>query len=395
MVKILGLVAAGLLLPGLALAQPPDGPHEGLDVLLARLKSMNKGGATSTATRAAWRELVRRGPAVLPALLAAWDEADPVAANWLRTAVDAIAEREVHAGRPLPAQALEASVMQVKHAGAARRLAYEWLVRADAAAPGRLLPGMLQDPSPELRRDAVALALKHAQALAGKGDKSAATAAYRKALAATLDRDQADEIARQLKKLGVEADLAGHFGFLRRWMLVGPFDSAGGVGFRKVDPPEKSVDLAGDYAGKGGAKLRWAEYTTTDRYGVIDLNKALGKLHGVVAYAFAAVNSPTARPVQIRVGSGNAVQIFLNGRRLFAREEYHHGMRMDQHIAAGKLRAGRNEVLVKVCQNEQTEDWAQAWSFQLRVTDATGARVPLTVLDEKERGQPIGGEGRP
>src|SRR5262249_56696799 len=96
--------------------------------------------------------------------------------------------------------------------------------------------------------------------------------------------------------------------------------------------------------------------------------------------AFAAVSSPAPRAVQIRAGSENAVQIFLNGRRVFAREEYHHGMRMDQHVASGTLRAGRNEILVKVCQNEQTDDWAQAWSFQLRVTHAPRAQVPLTAL---------------
>ena len=36
----------------------------------------------------------------------------------------------------------------------------------------------------------------------------------------------------------VEADLAGHFGFVRRWMLVGPFDNTGGAGFGRVYPPE-------------------------------------------------------------------------------------------------------------------------------------------------------------
>jgi hypothetical protein len=392
--RALGL-AVCFLLPVLR-PQAPPGPRPGeLDRLLAPLRSVGKEGAGNGEARAAWREAVRRGPEALPVLLAAWDEEDPVAANWLRTAVDAIAEREVRAGRPLPARRLEAFVRQTRHAGAARRLAYEWLTRADPSAPGRLLPGMLQDPSPELRRDAVALAIKDAQTLSERGDRPAATVAYRKALAATLDRDRADQIARQLETLGIEVDLASHFGFVRKWMLVGPFDNTGGAGFRQTFPPEKTIDLAGTYMGKGGATLRWTEHTTADPYGVVDLNKALGKHPGAVAYAFTAVRAPGERPVQIRVGSENAVQIFLNGRRIFAREEYHHGMRMDQHVAAGTLRAGRNEILVKVCQNEQTEDWAQSWSFQLRVTDTTGAKVPLDALDGKDRDRAAGGEGRP
>jgi hypothetical protein len=55
-------------------------------------------------------------------------------------------------------------------------------------------------------------------------------------------------------------------------------------------------------------------------------------------------------------------------------------MRMDQHVGAGVLHAGRNEILVKICQNEQTEDWAQSWSFQLRVCDASGVAVQLNAV---------------
>jgi len=36
--------------------------------------------------------------------------------------------------------------------------------------------------------------------------------------------------------------------------------------------------------------------------------------------------------------------------------------------------------LVKVCQNDQPEEWAQNWMFQLRLTDGLGAAVPLVVV---------------
>ena len=39
-----------------------------------------------------------------------------------------------------------------------------------------------------------------------------------------------------------------------------------------------------------------------------------------------------------------------------------------------------NEILIKVCQNEQEDTWAQLWSFQLRVTDHLGGKVPLRVV---------------
>ena len=51
---------------------------------------------------------------------------------------------------------------------------------------------------------------------------------------------------------------------------------------------------------------------------------------------------------------------------------------MDQHVGRGRLRAGDNTVLVKVCQNDQDQAWAQEWPFQCRLCDATGGALPLT-----------------
>ena len=61
--------------------------------------------------------------------------------------------------------------------------------------------------------------------------------------------------------------------------------------------------------------------------------------------------------------------MFLNGKEVFAREEYHHGRWPDQYVARARLKEGRNELLLKVCQNEQSEVWAQDWNFQVRLCD--------------------------
>src|SRR5262249_14901162 len=165
--------------------------------------------------------LVKLGPGALMDVLAALDDADATAANWLRSAFDTIADRELVAKRPLPADKLEAFVKDTRHAGQGRRLAYEWLVRVGPKTPGRVVPGMLNDPGTELRRDAVAVVLKEAQAQFDKDDKPAATKTYQQALAAARDRDQVDLIAERLKKLGVAVDLPAHFGIIRHWQLIG------------------------------------------------------------------------------------------------------------------------------------------------------------------------------
>src|SRR5262249_36035012 len=156
--------------------------------LLKQLRSVGREGAGNVEAAAAWKDLVQVGPSALLPTLAALEGATPAAANWLRTAVDAIAERELAAGRPLPTGAFEAFIKDAEHNPAARRQAYEWLVKVDKGAPDRLLPGMLLDPSVELRRDAVARVLTEAEQLFSK-NKTAATAAYRKALGGARDQD--------------------------------------------------------------------------------------------------------------------------------------------------------------------------------------------------------------
>jgi hypothetical protein len=358
---------------------------------VVKIKAVGKEGAGNVEAAKAWQELVKLGPVAISDILTALDDADPAAANWLRSAVDVICDREIAASRPLPATKLEAFVKDTKRNGAARRLAYEWLVKVDASASKRLLPGMLNDPGQEMRRDAIATALVEAQKLIDKEDKFAATEAFKKLFDAARDRDQVDLIAGKLKTLGVTVDLPAHFGVIQRWLVISPFDSSGGKGFAMVFPPEQKVDLNAAYKGKDGAELRWKEVTTTDAYGLVDINKQLAKHMGAAAYGFVAIESPAEQPVQIRATSNNAVKLFLNGKEIYFREEYHHGMRFDAHTGTGILKPGRNEVLIKVCQNEQKDDWAQGWTFQLRICDAIGGAVPFKVLAEKPK---IDAEGK-
>lgn len=367
----IGLVLAGVMLTSVAARGADDSA-----ALLAKIKAVSKEGAGNEEATKAWQALVKLGPDALGDILSALDDANPAAANWLRAAVDTIAERTLVAGKPLPAANLEAFVKDTKHVGSARRLAYEWLVRVDPAVADRLLPGMLNDPGSEMRRDAVARALKDAKATLDNGDKAAAATAYQKVLDFARDRDQVDAIAKQLKELGVNIDLQTRYGFINKWMLVGPFDNTNQIGFDKSYPPEKGVDLKAAYEGKKG-EVKWIEHTTADPYGMVDMNKAIGKNMGAVGYGYAIVESKEERPIEIRAGSNNAIKLYLNGKQVFFREEYHHGMRMDQHVGLGTLKAGRNEVMIKVCQNEQTDSWAQNWSFQLRICDALGGPVPI------------------
>jgi hypothetical protein len=359
--------------------------------LVATVKAVGKEGTGNPAATKAWQALARLGPDALPAILAGFDDDNPIATNWLRNAVDAIGERTLKAKEPLPAAALEKFLLDTKNSAAGRRAAYEWLVRVDPAAPARLLPGFLHDRSQELRRDAVATRIDAASAALKKGDKAVAVAALQEALSGACDKDQVDDIAKKLKEQGVAVDLATHFGFVRSWQLIAPFDNPKGKNFAVAYPPEKGVDLNATYKGKAGAECRWVPFATAEPYGEVNLNKALGKTKGAIAYAQTVVEVPAGRRAELRVGCINSLKVFHNGEEVFSCEECHHGAEMDQYIIPVTLKAGRNELLLKVCQNEQTETWAQAWSFQARLCDSAGAAVPFSVEAKRTTAGKSGG----
>lgn len=84
------------------------------------------------------------------------------------------------------------------------------------------------------------------------------------------------------------------------------------------------------------------------------------------------------RTVQVRLGTPNAWKLWVNGKLAFAREEYHRGSGLDQYRVDAELKPGKNILLLKICQNEQKEDWAQDYKVQLRVCDQSGVAVPST-----------------
>jgi hypothetical protein len=105
------------------------------------------------------------------------------------------------------------------------------------------------------------------------------------------------------------------------------------------------------------------------------MNQSCGKLKEVLAYATMDFFSDHAQPVEVRLGGKNSWKVWLNGKLLFGRDEYHTIAEIDQYPMPAQLLAGRNTILVKVCQNEEIADWTNEWEFQLRVTDALGTPI--------------------
>lgn len=340
------------------------------------IRAIGPEGKGNADASAAWRTLSSGDATSIVDLLEAMDGASPVALNWLRSAVDTCAARQRADGHELPVPALESFLARKTHHPRARRLAFELIAQSDPARAEALIATMLEDPSAELRREAVQRIVSEADKLRAAEQEEQAVEKYHAALKSARDVDQLEAIAKALKALKHPVKLTDVFGWVSEWKVIGPFDSTDGAGFERVFPPEERLDFDAEYDGKAG-KVRWQPLTVTSEHGLVDLNKPFGMLKGVAGYACTEINSSKACTVEIRLGCKNAWKIWLNGKFLFGRDEYHRGMEIDQYRLKAELKPGQNQLLVKVCQNEQKEDWTKEWEFQLRITDDLGAPIDL------------------
>ena len=185
----------------------------------------------------------------LTTVLAAMDGMGVIAENWLRGAAEAVADRSLKATGKLPQADLETFLFETSHQPRARRLAYEFITKVDEKAPDRLMPKLLDDPSLELRRDAVQRVL---DAAAAATETDAKVKGYQEALEYARDLDQVKVCTDELEKLGQKVDTAKHLGFILQWKIIGPFDNTDKKGYEVVYDPEKELDYSAKYMGKTG-----------------------------------------------------------------------------------------------------------------------------------------------
>jgi hypothetical protein len=334
------------------------------------LRAVGPEGKGNAAATAAWKVASEAEPNQIVDLIQAVQGASPLAENWLRAAISAVDERTAAAGKT-PVDALTKFIGNRDYEAGARTLAYEVLsARAPEQASG-LIDSFLDDPSAALRRHPVARLMTDADKAAAS-DKKGAIVLYKKALDAARDEDQIKPLAKKLRELGETVDLPTHFGFLMNWQLIAPFNNAEGKGHEQMFPPEEKIDLKAIYDGRG---KQWVEFKSEDEYGKIDFNKPFGMEKEVTGYAVTDFFSPEERQVELRLGCKNAWKVWLNGKLLFARDEYHRGAQLDQYKLPCTLKKGKNVILVKCSQNHQKEEWTVEWEFQLRVCDSTGTAI--------------------
>lgn len=332
--------------------------------------------------RSAWDKLAAADASLLIPILEAMDATDTAAANWLRTAYDRIADREfAKSSKNIDAKALLGFAQDPTRVGRARRIALETVERLRLGVSATLYPTWLEDP--EFRFEAVSVVLDEAKSLAKRGGKDRSISAFRRAFTSSRDLIQSRQAAAGLLAQGIQVSVAEHFGFLMDWYLIGPFDGAGMKGFSLHYPPEEKVDLAAELDGQNG-KVRWKRYrikeppptSAAKHQALLSLREkdALGDADDAVAYAYTAFVIDKAQQAEFRGAADDNFTVWVNGRKVFGFEERRNGVRLDRHRFRVPLQAGRNTVLVKICQTPAPNPEPN-WEFFLRIADDTGKGI--------------------
>jgi hypothetical protein len=177
-------------------------------------------------------------------------------------------------------------------------------------------------------------------------------------------------------KAGGLPTLEGH------WHYIGPFDNEGGAGFDAVFPPEKEIDLKKTYHTLDG-DAGWKEFKDFKVGSMNDL-KVFKHNDNACIYLYHEIEAAEAVELPIALGSDDGLKVWLNGVKL-VEDNVIRAAAPDQDHATLKLKAGKNQLLVKVTQA------AGEWAFYLR--PELPLAWPKEIRAQLDKDFPIAGGG--
>ncbi len=147
------------------------------------------------------------------------------------------------------------------------------------------------------------------------------------------------------------------------WITLGPFDNTAGIGYNTEYFSEDStqLDRIANFEGVN-EQIKWLKFNDDAFDGYIDFSP---RGNWCVSYAWTTITSPDERQVQFRFDSDDQGKMWLNGKEIYANTE-DKTISLDREIIPVTLKAGKNSILVKVCNEEKTS------GFYLRITDTDG-----------------------
>jgi len=357
---------------------------------VAIIKQIGPDAAGYEAATAAAKRLAIESSSSAAGILASMKDASPLAKNWLRIIAADVADNGA-----FPSETLLAFFADRSQDNDARHAAYQMLITHDPSMKAKLLDGAADDPSLPIRHQAIAMILDEANRVKDTDEKDLAKQLYRLIVAEGRNPDQLQAAVKALDTLGDKVELADELGLIRRWWAIGTFDNIDSANFATVYPPEQTYVEQGRLPEawlKAEAEIPVADgakkfaktklVVSDDSFGIVSINPAFDKAKDAIAYCYVEFEVADSIDAVVKLGCITASKVWVNGKEVMANEVYHSGTRIDQYIGDCPLVPGVNSVLMKICQNAQTESWAQDWQFQFRLTDQFGGAIKPTKIVE-------------
>jgi len=359
----------------LAQSNPDDGA---IEAALRQVNGVSLHGVGNSTAVDAMKVLNSASAEQIPAMFEALDGSNPISANWIRAAI----QKAVAGAENLQTEYIAAYFNDQSKNAQGRWLAWQIVCKNNPEFRAQTIESLKTDPSMPLRAIGIAKLIDDADGIGSDVESMDDVAKKKKlsilqtALVNARDVEQIQAIVKSMSPLGEEVDLPKHLGLLANWSLIAGFDNKNESGFDVAYGPEEvAATLEQKTYNLGEEMAVWIEATADEKEGVVDLNKDIGKKKGVIGYAATTFECSADCTAQVRIGTPNAHKIWVNGELVMSNEIYHNSNSIDKFSAPVKLKSGGNKVLIKLCQNEQTDSWAQDWSFQLRFCDATGKAI--------------------
>lgn len=265
--------------------------------------------------------------------------------------------------------------VQAKHP--AERLMLAQAVTQETRLGSMVILGLLNDADRRVRLAAAGTAatlgsaelIKPLRKMFDTAEDDQVSVAALKALVSCGVPDAQDLFLEALKRpaKGSRASLASMLDlaegdFIRDWSVVGYFPNPDPANIEGTSyGPEADPDAHSYTRAKAGS-AGWQEVTADSR-GYIDLARIdPANKDQSISYAKATVKSPDAREVVYTFGSDDGAVVFLNGEKIYV-DASQHGPDPLQHVGVLGLRAGLNEILVKV------ENGGGGHGFMFRILD--------------------------
>ncbi|MBI4616257.1 MAG: hypothetical protein HY720_21765 [Planctomycetes bacterium] len=164
----------------------------------------------------------------------------------------------------------------------------------------------------------------------------------------------------------VEAEFSRTF-HASPWWFLGPFDHRERQGLDRPFSAEKGFSPKEVHETLAG-EARWFDLAADagePALEYVDLAPLFVPCENVCAYATLDVHTEKSRDVVLSMGSDDCLMVWVNGKPVH-RVEVYRPAAPDQERIPVRLEAGRNRILVKVCQG------GGAWGFYFRVLDPEG-----------------------